>query len=97
MRVLRQRAGKEAMAVTDEKRERLVAYRSSMSLATSMLTQGIISEKEYSQIDRIIAEKYDLSLDSICCRKPLINQGSRANMSPTKKGGDMDGTDCEKD
>lgn len=77
----------------DENYESMVAYRSSMSLALSMLTQGIISEKEYEKIDRIIAEKHGLSLDSICCRNPLITQGFRGNMSPTKERGDIDGKD----
>lgn len=93
VRVLRQRAGKKAVAVMSEYREQLIAYRASMSLAESMLTKGIITEREYAKIDRIIAEKYGLSLDSICCRNPLINQGVRANMSPTNEGGDMDGKD----
>lgn len=73
-------------------RNALVSYRVSMSLAEDMLLQGIISEKDYSKIDRIIAKKYGLSLDSICCRNPLISGETRGNMSLTI-GGDIDGKD----
>lgn len=73
-------------------RDALVSYRVSMSLAEDMLLQGIISEKDYSKIDRIIAKKYGLSLDSICCRNPLISRETRGNMSLTI-GGDIDGKD----
>ena len=70
----------------------LVAYRISMSLAEEMLLKGIITEKEYGRIDRIIAKKYNLSLSSICCRNPLIIQGFRANMTQ-HKGGEIDDSD----
>lgn len=40
---------------------RIIAYRRAMSLAKSMLCQGIITEKEYADIDTIIAKKYGLS------------------------------------
>ena len=36
-----------------------------MSLAASMLRQGIISESEYAEIDTIMTKKYGLSLDKI--------------------------------
>ncbi len=73
-------------------RNALVSYRISMSLAEDMLLRGIISERDYSKIDRIIAKKYGLSLDSICCRNPLLSRPVRGNMSLTR-GGDIDGTD----
>lgn len=73
-------------------REKLVAYRTSMSLAENMLFQGIITETDYGKIDRIIAKKYGLSLCSIYCRKPLITPQNRGNMRHTK-GGDVDGAD----
>ena len=75
-----------------EYREALAAYRTTMSLAEGMLQQGIITEKDYGKIDRIIAKKYGLSLGSICCRKPLIDKGSRGNIRHTKGGGTY-GTD----
>lgn len=45
--------------------DRLVAYKAAMSLAATMFRQGIISEKDYSEIDTIMTKKYGLSLDSI--------------------------------
>lgn len=69
----------------------LVAYRTTMSLAESMLHQGIITEKDYDKIDRIIANKYGLSLSSICCRNPLILSRNRGNIRHDK-GGDASGT-----
>ena len=72
--------------------ERLVSYRTAMSLAEGMLFRGIITERDYTVIDRKIASKYGLSLSSICCQKPLITKGFRANMTPAEKGGEVYGT-----
>ena len=69
----------------------VLCYRTAMAVALGMLREGIISEDEYDQIDRIIANKYGLNLGSIFCRNPLILQEFRANMSHTK-GGVLDGT-----
>lgn len=69
-----------------EYRERLLSYRAAMSLATEMLNEGILTPKEYAEIDRIIANRYGLSLGSICCRNPLIIQGSRGNIRQTEGG-----------
>ena len=62
-----------------------------MTLAEKMLSDGIISRKEYDRIDRIIAKSRSLNLSGICCRKALINQGFRANIPPTEEGGEQDG------
>ena len=75
-----------------EYKERLVAYRTTMSLAAGMLSEGIISEKDYGKIDRIVAKNHGLSLGSICCRNPLITLGNRGNMRYTE-GGETHGTD----
>ena len=61
-----------------EYRTRLMAYRTSMSLAADMLFQGIITKNDYDKIDRIIAKRNGLSLSSICCRDPLLYKESRA-------------------
>lgn len=45
--------------------ERIAAYRLAMSMAKAMLQRGIISDKEYTVIDRLMAEKYGISLSSI--------------------------------
>ena len=75
-----------------EHKERLVAYRTTMSLAAGMLSEGIISEKDYGKIDRIVAKNHGLSLSSICCRIPLITPGTRGNIH-TAEGGDFVGKD----
>ena len=48
-----------------EYEERIAAYRLAMSMAKAMLERGIISEKDYCIIDRLMAEKYGISLSSI--------------------------------
>lgn len=72
-------------------KDRLVAYRTTMSLAGGMLSEGIITGEDYDQIDRIVAKMKGLSLSSICCRKPLIVPGDRVNMRHT--GGVFNGTE----
>ena len=42
----------------DEMYQRLTAYQTAMSLARSMLRQGIICEDDYRKIDTIIAKKH---------------------------------------
>ena len=74
-------------------RERLLSYRASMSLASEMLSQGVITAREYAKIDRIIAKSRGLDLCGICCRNPLLYKEFRANMTPTDEGGEIDGTD----
>lgn len=44
---------------------KVVAYRQAMSLAKSMLLRGIISPREYDQIDTIMTKKYGLSFSTI--------------------------------
>lgn len=80
------------MPMDAEYRDRLLAYRTSMSLAAEMLSEGILTAKEYDQIDRIIAKKYGLSLGSLYCRKPLIEGAFRGNIRHTE-GGNVDGKD----
>ena len=43
----------------------LWSYQIAMALARKMLSQGIITEKEYEKIDAIIARKYGISSCSI--------------------------------
>jgi hypothetical protein len=86
------RARKDRMPMNAEYRERLVSYRTSMALAESMLFQGIISEKDYCKIEKMIAQKCGLSLCSIFCRNPLIVSRGRGNMQHTE-GVDLDGSE----
>jgi len=51
--------------IPEEMFQRISAYRAAMSLARSMLHQGIISQEEYNRIDTIMAKKYGISLGSI--------------------------------
>lgn len=53
-----------------EQGENIIRYQATMSLAGSMLQQGLISEEEYRKIDTIIANKYDISLCSIFRNNP---------------------------
>ena len=71
--------------------KRLLCYRTSMSLAQEMLSEGTITVKEYEVIDRIIAKKYSLSLGSLYCHKPLIEGTFRGNIRHTE-GGLINGT-----
>lgn len=48
--------------MSDELFERIVIYKATMILVKSMLSQGLISEEEYDEIDRIFASKYGLDL-----------------------------------
>lgn len=44
---------------------RISAYRAAMSVARSMLRQGVITQEDYRKIDTIMAQKHGVSLDSI--------------------------------
>lgn len=45
--------------------DRIAKYQVVMSMVKSMLVQGIISEKEYDEIDRNTAQDFGLSLSVI--------------------------------
>ena len=51
--------------VMDAYNEKIATYRLSMSMVESMMRRGIISEKDYVAIRRMLAEKYGISLSSI--------------------------------
>ena len=84
--------GKAVLPMDKSYRERLIDYRTTMALAEGMLHEGIITEKDYGKIDRMMANLKGLSLGSICCRNPLIKSGNRGNMRHTE-GGETHGTD----
>lgn len=46
-------------------KERLTAFRLSMSIANKMLENGVISKKDYANIDTILAQKYSVNSCSI--------------------------------
>ena len=53
--------------------EREKQYLAARSVAESMHKAGIISDKELSEIDTILLEKYRPSLSALLCGKPLNN------------------------
>ena len=46
-------------------------YRMSLSVAKTMLEKGVISEKEFSEIDTILLKKYRPTLGTLLSGKPL--------------------------
>lgn len=46
-------------------------YQLSRSVAKSMLEKGVISEKEFSEIDTILLKKYRPTLGTLLSGKPL--------------------------
>lgn len=55
-------AGRE---MTKEEAVRITGYKLAMSMADSMLAQGIISEAEHYKIDQKMCEKYCIKITSI--------------------------------
>lgn len=54
----------------NEYADRVISYRTSMSMVTEMLNLGIITEKEYSDISQMLIEEYGLDPQTIF-KKPL--------------------------
>ena len=48
-----------------DRNERVFLYKATMTAVKQMLSQGVITAKEYNDIDTMIAEKYGVSLCSI--------------------------------
>ena len=61
--------------------ERVFGYKSAMAQARRMLLEGIINEAEYTIIDTMMAEKYDLSSCSLFRENDLLYSSIRGNMS----------------
>lgn len=51
--------------MTKELNEKVIAFRTAMSVMKSMLKSGVITDAEYAQIEAIIAENYGLSSSTI--------------------------------
>lgn len=66
--------------MTQEQFERESHYRIAMTVANTMLSEGLISEVEYRVIDTIFIEKYLPPIGRLYTTKPLIQQGLRGNM-----------------
>ena len=44
-----------------ELQQRIISYRRTMAMVKGMLLKGIITSKEYDEIDTMIAQKYGIS------------------------------------
>ena len=55
-------------------------YQCTMMVARNLLKQGIISEKEYAQIDTIFIQKYQPSLGTLFSDIHLINLQNYGNI-----------------
>ena len=53
------------MAMDKEKFDAILLYKTTMAMAKTMLKNGLISAEEYTEIDTIIAKKYELDLSVI--------------------------------
>jgi len=62
---------------------RVLAYSAAMLQAEKMRELGLVSAKEYAEIDTIIAKKYGISSCSIYRRNSWISRVSQVNMSHT--------------
>jgi len=59
------------------------AYTAAMLYAEKLLRNGLISGKEYDEIDTILAKKYEISSCSIYRRNSWITTPTQVNMSHT--------------
>lgn len=53
------------MKMEKQNYDNLLNYKLAMSIAKDMLSQGILTEEEYGQIERKMCEKYCINLSSI--------------------------------
>ena len=51
-----------------ERKANLDGYISAMAQAKMMLSNGLINQKEFEDLDTMMAKKYGISLDSIFCK-----------------------------
>jgi len=72
-------------AMKTEYRARLEQYLSSMLQTKKLFKMGAISSDDYSAIDAVMAEKYDISLLSLYRGIDLIYIGIDGNMSSYKE------------
>ena len=51
--------------MNEELRDRIIAYRITMSIVKTLLEEGTISAEEYGKIDTIMTNKYGLNSSTI--------------------------------
>ena len=60
-------------------------YIATMAIANNLRKQGILTDKDYCQIDTIFKGKYEPSLSTLLTDINLINIGNRGNMRTDKE------------
>ena len=63
----------------------LDGYISAMAQAKMMLSNGLINQKEFEDLDTMMAKKYGISLCSIFREIEWINSDFRVNMSSKRR------------
>lgn len=78
-------SGKSVILMNSSYRSNLESYLVSALQAKNMLSMGILTPKDYTIIDTMLAEKYGISSCSIYCGIDLIYDGFRGNISHSKE------------
>lgn len=78
-------SGKSVILMNSSYRSNLESYLVSALQAKNMLSMGILTPKNYTIIDTMLAEKYGISSCSIYCGIDLIYDGFRGNISHSKE------------
>ena len=68
-----------------EVKANLDGYISAMAQAKMMLSNGLINQKEFEDLDTMMAKKYGISLCSIFREIEWINSDFRVNMSSKRR------------
>lgn len=68
-----------------EVRANLDGYISAMAQAKMMLSNGLINQEEFEDLDTMMAKKYGISLCSIFREIEWINSDFRVNMSSKRR------------
>lgn len=76
---------KEVVRMIDKQYSSLVSYKTTMALAKTMYTRGIITAEEYEIIETKMCEKFGINSCSIFRDNEWINTLFRGNMSDTKE------------
>jgi hypothetical protein len=78
-------SGKSVILMNSSYRSNLESYLVPALQAKNMLSMGILTPKDYTIIDTMLAEKYGISSCSIFCGIDLIYDGFRGNISHSKE------------
>ena len=79
--------------MTSEQFEREKHYQAAMSLAKTMLAEGILTLDDIRVIDTMLRAKYNPLFGSLSPLKPLLYKENRGNI-PATEGGSY-GTKCK--